>query len=158
LFDATFNDMQSKVAGIFSQMLSRPPTAADEAAQLQQLQSLADQGYAFVLIAHSQGNLFVNAAYDGLRSSRPNTGAEVVHIAPASPTPCAGTMCAVADIDLVINALRIQGNDTVPAANLNLPASTADLTGHTLVGTYLDPARAARAKVGGMVQAVLGAL
>ena len=103
----------------------------------------------FVLIAQSQGNLFLTNAYDGLRSSHPSTKAGVVHVAPASPT---------ADIDLDINGLRVQGINTVAPISINLAASKSDLNGHTLVGTYLDKARAAREKVNGMVQAVLGTL
>ncbi|WP_088955049.1 hypothetical protein [Variovorax sp. HW608] len=119
-------------------------------------QGLADENYSFVLIAHSQGNLFVNSAYDGLRSSHPDTAAGVVHVAPASPTLRGEHL--LADIDLVINGLRVQGINSVAANNINLPASKSDLSGHTLVGTYLDAARAAREKINGMVQAVLGKL
>jgi len=156
LLGATFNDLLGNMAGFYSKMLSSPPTAADEAAHLQILQSLADQGYSFVLIAHSQGNLFVNAAYDALRNTRPNAVAEVVHIAPASPTLRGDYV--LADIDRVINALRIQGSDSVPDVNIHLPDSTSDLTGHTLVGTYLDATRAARGRINILILEALGAL
>jgi hypothetical protein len=140
-------------------MLSNPPTQADMASQWSKLSGLADEGYSFALIAHSQGNLFVNRAYESLldRYIDPYM-AGVVHIAPASPTLSAGAEYVLADIDLVINGLRVQGATSVPPVNINLPASTNDLSGHTLVGTYLDPARAARARVLTMVQKVLGEL
>jgi len=109
-----------------------------------------------VLIAHSQGNLFVNSAYDGLRSSHPNTKGSVVHVAPASPTLRGEHL--LADIDLVINGLRVQGINTVTPININLPASKSDLSGHTLVGTYLDISRAAREKLNSLVQAALSNL
>ena len=80
----------------------------------------------------------------------------MVHVAPASPTLRGEHL--LADIDLVINGLRLQGINTVAPININLPTSKSDLSGHTLVGTYLDKARAAREKVNGMVQAVLGTL
>ena len=64
----------------------------------------------------------------------------------------------LADIDLVINGLRVQGITSVAPNNINLPARTSDLSGHTLMGTYLDAARAAREKINGMVYAVLGKL
>ncbi|SCK36953.1 hypothetical protein VAR608DRAFT_3387 [Variovorax sp. HW608] len=156
LFDSTFNAMLGQIFSGYSQMLSNPPTQADVASQLQKLRSLADEDYSFVLIAHSQGNLFVNSAYDGLRSSHPDTKAGVIHVAPASPTLRGEHL--LADIDLVINGLRIQGINTVASNNISLPASKSDLSGHTLVGTYLDAARAAREKVNSMAQAVLGAL
>lgn len=126
------------------------------AAQLQKLRGLADEDYSFALIAHSQGNLFVNSAYDGLRGSHPDTKAGVIHVAPASPTQRGEHL--LADIDLVINGLRVQGISAVAPININLPASKSDLSGHTLVDTYLDPTRAAREKINGMVQAVLGKL
>lgn len=156
LFDATFNATLGQMFSGYSQMLSKPPTAADVAGQLQKLRDLADEDYSFVLIAHSQGNLFVNSAYDGLRSSHPGTAADVVHVAPASPTLRGEHL--LADIDLVINGLRVQGINSVASNNVNLPISKSDLSGHTLVGTYLDTARAAREKINGMVQAVLGKL
>jgi len=156
LFDATFNAMLGQIFSGYSQMLSNPPIAADVAAQLQKLRGLADEDYSFVLIAHSQGNLFVNSAYDGPRSSHPDTKAGVVHVAPASPTLRGKHL--LADIDLVINGLRVQGISTVSPININLPASKSDLSGHTLVGTNLDATRAAREKINGMVQALLGKL
>jgi hypothetical protein len=156
LFDATFNAMLGQMFSGYSQMLSSPPTAADVAQHLTKLRALADEEASFVLIAHSQGNLFVNSAYDGLRRSHPDTKVGVVHVAPASPTLRGEHM--LADIDLVINGLRIQGINTVASNNINLPTSKSDLSGHTLVGTYLDAARAAREKVNGMVQAALGTL
>ena len=109
-----------------------------------------------MLIAHSQGNLFVNAAYDRLRSSRPSNPAKVVHIAPASATTRGNYV--LADIDLVINGLRLQGINSVPSANISLPTSKADLTGHTLVATYLDASRAALARVQSMIKSALAAL
>jgi hypothetical protein len=156
LFDATFNAMLGQMFSGYSQMLSNPPTAADVAGQLQKLRDLADEDHSFVLIAHSQGNLFVNTAYDGLRSGHPDTKAGVVHVAPASPTSRGEHL--LADIDLVINGLRVQGISSVAPNNINLAMSKSDLSGHTLVGTYLDAARAAREKINGMVQTVLGAL
>ena len=80
----------------------------------------------------------------------------MVHVAPAPPTLRGEHL--LADIDLVINGLRLQGINTVAPININLPTSKSDLSGHTLVGTYLDAARAAREKINGMVQAVLSRL
>lgn len=63
-----------------------------------------------------------------LRSSHPDTSVGVVH------------------------------DNTVASNNISLPTSKSDLSGHTLVGTYLDAARAAREKVNSMVQTVLDRL
>lgn len=154
--DSVFNAMLAQIFAGYAQMLSSPPTGADMAAHISKLQAYADQDYSFVLIAHSQGNLFVNAAYDRLRSSRPSNPAKVVHIAPASATTRGNYV--LADIDLVINGLRLQGINSVPSANISLPTSKADLTGHTLVATYLDASRAALARVQSMIKSALAAL
>jgi len=156
LLDSIFNALLAQVFAGYAQMLSSPPTGADMATHISKLQAYADQDYSFVLIAHSQGNLFVNTAYDNLRSSRPNSSAKVVHIAPASPTTRGDYV--LADIDLVINGLRVQGITSVPSANISLPTSRADASGHTLVGTYLDASRAALGWVQNMIKAAIAAL
>jgi hypothetical protein len=156
LIDAAANSMLAGFVKGLSQLLSDPPTAADMAAQLAKLQVLADEGSDFVLVAHSQGNLFVNLAYDGLLASRPDTKAKVVHVAPASPTTRGEYV--LADIDQVINGLRNFGSNSVQPINLWLPWSKADASGHTLVSTYLDTTRAARDRVKSMIVAALSTL
>ena len=139
-----------------AQLMSHSPTAQDAAAHLAKLLALADEGDSFALVAHSQGNLFVNLAYDGLKANRSNVPVKVIHVAPASPTLRGPHL--LADIDQVINGLRNFGFDTVPPINLWLPMSSADLSGHALVGTYLDATRQARAKVKALIDAALDAL
>ena len=153
LVDATFNAMLGHVVANASQMLSTPPTAADLASQLAKLRGFADDDFTVLLVAHSQGNLFVNAAVDGLRAAKPGVQARVVHIAPASPTLRGPHL--LADIDLVINGLRLQGNNSVPPVNINLPFSAGDASGHALVGTYLDQFRPALERVKSMIQTAL---
>lgn len=123
---------------------------------LAKLRGYADDDFTMVLIAHSQGNLFVNTAYDGVRSARPTVQARVVHVAPASPTLRGDYV--LADIDLVINGLRTQGINSVPAANISLPYSGVDASGHTLVATYLDITRAALERVKSMTKTALMSL
>ena len=110
------------------------------------MQDLADEGHDFVLVAHSQGNLFVNVAYDGLRQTRWMTKASVVHVAPASPTLRGSHV--LAEIDEVINGLRNFGAWTVQPINLWLNGRGGDLSGHTYIGTYLDASRVARTAPG----------
>lgn len=86
LLDATFNATMGQVVGGWARLLSEPPTEIDIAAHVAKLKVLAGDDASFVLVAHSQGNLFLNAAYDALVRSRPETKVKVVHIAPASPT------------------------------------------------------------------------
>lgn len=142
LFDSLISSMLAGFVKGLSEMMSSPPTQADMVTQLGKLQKLADEDHRFVLIAHSQGNLFVNVAYDGLRQSRPAAKASVVHVAPASPTVRGKHV--LADIDEVINGLRNFGPWTVQNINLWLNDRGSDLSGHTYIGTYLDASRVAR--------------
>jgi len=153
VFDQLKVDIQSKFVAGVANFFSNPPTAADYAAQNSRLDALAVEKQKLMLIAHSQGNLFMNHAYDHIVTTTGATGVQAAHIAPASPTLRGGYL--LADIDLVINGLRIQGASTIPAINLNLPISTSDLSGHTLIGTYLDPTRSGRAAVKLMINNAL---
>jgi hypothetical protein len=105
-----------------------------------------------VLVAHSQGNLFVNAAYDGIKTVAPAAKVQVVHVAPASPTLRGGY--ALADVDFVIRSLRklVTG---LPSVNIELPLSANDRTGHAFEGTYLDITRNAYTRVKAMISAAL---
>lgn len=156
LIDATFSAMLGQIVAGWARMLTDPPTEADIGAQLANQRALADDDADFVLVAHSQGNLFVNAAYDGMRSSHPEVHAAVVHVAPASPT--LRGKYGLSDLDLVINGLRVQGISSVQPSNWSIPFGKADVSGHTLVGTYLDGAREGRVKVRALIDSALGSL
>ncbi|MHB9017798.1 MAG: hypothetical protein ACYC3O_06440 [Burkholderiales bacterium] len=159
--EAIFADLQARViaqiaTSIASTVSNDPLTAADYAAQNTQLDALVSKGQELLLVAHSQGNLFLNHAYDHILPSVGTNRVVAVQIAPASPTLRGSYV--LANIDLVINALRIQGNSTVPANNITLPVSVTDLTGHALTGTYLDTARPARAQVVNLLNSGLASL
>jgi hypothetical protein len=64
----------------------------------------------------------------------------------------------LANIDLVINGLNIQGLSTVPANNISLMPSARDISGHTLGGTYLDDTREARARISTLVETAFSEL
>jgi hypothetical protein len=131
------NDAIAAAAGGISALLSSPPTAADYAQQQAQLTTEANAGRKLLLVAHSQGNLFVNVAYDFIQPVVTSARVDVVHIAPASPTLRGPYVLSSGD--LVINALRlVGGSSSVPANNITIPLSLADPSGHTLEGTYLD--------------------
>lgn len=156
-----FTDFQNTVIQqsltTLSALFSNPPTQTDYAVQWAKLDSLAAAGRKFMLVAHSQGNLFVDPAYDHIQPVVGSTRVKVVHIAPASPT-LRGNY-ELADIDLVINALRlVNGFNTVPNVNISIPVSTIDKSGHTLVGTYLDGTRPGRANSERLMVNALGAL
>ena len=124
----------------------------------EQLDSQAAKGRKMLLVAHSQGNLFVNEAHDYIEQVVGAGSVEVVHIAPASRSLRGPHV--LADIDVVINVLlrNAQGPESVPLANASLALSSGDLSGHGLLETYLDPARAARRAIADLMRAALNRL
>jgi hypothetical protein len=121
--------------------LFTPPTLQDYTTQQARLDADVAAGRKLVLVAHSQGNVFVNQAYDYVL---PKIGGanlvKVAHIAPASPTLRGSYV--LANIDLVINGLRLKnGYSTVPDPNVMLLSFGGDISGHELIATYLDSSR-----------------
>lgn len=139
LFSALYTAVSAKLAAGVSQLFSNPPTSVDYEQHNQRLKTLAAQGQKLLLVAHSQGNLFANHAYDYIKPIIGIDSVKVVHIAPASPTLRGAHV--LSDGDMVINALRVQGLSSVPPNNLMLPTSSTDLSGHTLIETYLNDTR-----------------
>jgi hypothetical protein len=156
--DGTASAILNQLASSFLKLLTlfvNSPTYENQADHLERLTRHADEGSNMVLVAHSQGNLFVNSAVDALKAARPDANAQVVHVAPASPTLRGDYV--LADIDLVINGLRLSGINSVPDVNITLPVSKIDPSGHSFEPTYLDKARAAYARTTGMIKASLDA-
>ncbi|WP_245587299.1 hypothetical protein [Comamonas composti] len=156
LLEGFYTYVSTKAAGGWSLLLSDPPTAVDYAQHRISIDTLVTEGQKMLFIAHSQGNLFVNPAYDYAKSKLSTDSVAAVHIAPASITLRGPHV--LADIDAVINGLRVFGGSSVPPSNLTLPMSRADLSGHTLIGTYLDAGRAGRYGVQALANQRLAAL
>lgn len=168
LLDSIEANVLNQLMGSFTKLLNlmnSPPTAADTAAHVAKIVKFINQGQetsGMVLVAHSQGNLFVNAAYQGFITS-PEVSVfnykkvKVVHVAPASPT-LTDSYYILADIDFVINGLRLTGLNGVPPANITLLLSSDDKTGHSFEGTYMDKARGAYAEVINLITIQLGKL
>ncbi|MEM7217388.1 MAG: hypothetical protein AAF515_03415 [Pseudomonadota bacterium] len=137
---ALADELTNRIVASLGHLVESPPTDRDAATQQTRLKSLAVEGKKLLLIAHSQGNLFVNPAYDAVLEvdgfSAQN--AAVVHIAPASPT--VRGEYSLASRDIIINALRLTGQYTVQDNNVDIPLShlQEDVTGHFLVETYLN--------------------
>ncbi|CCN67268.1 conserved exported hypothetical protein [Vibrio nigripulchritudo POn4] len=99
--------------------------------------SLAWKGKKMIYIAHSQGNLWVNKAYqhtlsqEGYRSDN----VKVIHIAPASPIINGDYI--LSSSDFVINGLQLTGIGSVKKPNVLLPISSNDYAGHGLIEIYL---------------------
>lgn len=94
-------------------------------------------------MAHSQGNLFANSAYQYALQKVSEDAVKVVHVAPASPLVYGDY--ALADLDLVISALRKVGSvppvtDYIPGY-LGRPAGEngkKDALGHGFLEIYLN--------------------
>jgi hypothetical protein len=155
LLDNIYTLVINQFVGSFFSLLNSlngTPTLSNTAAHVVKLKTYADKGSGMVLIAHSQGNLFVNAAYDGIKVAAPAAKVQVVHVAPASPTLRGGY--ALADVDFIILSLR-QLVSGFPSVNIELPLSPNDRTGHSFEGTYLDITRNAYARVKAMITSAL---
>lgn len=150
LFESLYTAVNTKLVAIISYFASNPPTEADYTTHNAKLDALAADGQKLMLVGHSQGNLFMNHGYDHILPVVTKDRVATAHIAPASPTLRGDYV--LANIDLVINALRIQGVNSVPDNNLDINASRVDVSGHTLIGTYLDPTREGRGRVKTMIE------
>lgn len=156
LLENLYTAISTKLVAGFASMLSNPPTALDHAQHRLTVDTLVTEGQKMLLVAHSQGNLFLNPAYDYAKGRLGTDSIAAMHIAPASLTLRGPHL--LADIDLVINGLRIFGWNSVPPINLTLPTSDRDASGHTLLDTYLDASRPGRARVKQMAEQGLASL
>lgn len=100
-----------------------------------------------VLIAHSQGNLFLNKSYDHIVEKINKDNISALHVAPASRTIRGKHI--LSDNDAVISSLRyVYGDNSVPENNISIPFhmgipftddwKTGDFSGHKLLSTYLN--------------------
>jgi hypothetical protein len=156
LFDYLHTRMISGMMAGLSYLLSHPPTISEDVVNDSRLYTLETEGEKLLLVGHSQGNLFLNQAYDYIVRGWGKQDVAAVQIAPASASLRGPYV--LADIDLVINALRVQGGASVPPVNMSLPLSSSDWSGHSLVDTYLDPARSARTQVISLITSGLAEL
>lgn len=159
LIEGMYGEIATKTTAGLSKLLGNPPTEEDYRIQQTRIKALALEKKKLVLVAHSQGNLFVNQAYDAALTVTEPERVQVVHVAPASPT-LRGEH-TLADLDLVINALRVQGVSTVPAITAALPASHLikdDISGHKFVETYLNDKRDTFKEMRTMMTAALDSL
>jgi hypothetical protein len=138
-------DFTSAAASAVGYYTANPPTSQDYAAQQTELSTQASAGRRLVLVAHSQGNIFMDVGYDFIQPVVGSTRVKAVHVAPASAT--VRGQYILSDNDLVINALRlVGGSSSIQSNNIDIPFSSYDYSGHTLVATYLDVTRPGRAQ------------
>lgn len=159
----SYNTVSQKGSPTLPGCLAAPPTTAEYDQHRIRLDTLALQGSKLIFFAHSQGNLFANAAYEYVV---PKIGAQsvgVVHVAPASPR--VNGEHTLADKDFVINGLRAFGS--VPSNTTTIPLfadrpaglnGSKDRLGHGLLEVYLNPALATRGRIDGQVRALFSGL
>jgi len=163
LLGAFVDQVQAKVAAGLTRSLANPPTMEDYAEHRTRIDTWLLQGQKLLLVAHSQGNLFANAAYKHALTKTTAASVKVVHIAPASPT--VNGPHTLADLDLVINALRLVGSvpsitDRIPGYLLR-PAGIngeTDALAHGLLPIYLNQKLDISARVKSHIQAALDSL
>jgi hypothetical protein len=152
VLDAT-NELYAYVSGktvaAVAELVSEPPTLANYSTHATMLSRLSIEGEKIMMVAHSQGNLFMNVAYEKALTYDNITEQNVaaLHVAPASVNLSGDHV--LADIDLIINGLRTLGVNAIPDITVELPVShlLTDASGHTFVGTYLEPSLAALTQV-----------
>ena len=124
--------------------------------------TLIREGKKLLFLAHSQGNLFANAAYEFAMTKTTPDSVKVVHIAPASIQ--LNGPHVLANRDIVINLLNLAGGapsvtdnipDLLPPPGIN---GKIDLSGHGLLEIYLNPYIPTRDRITGYVQNALNTL
>jgi hypothetical protein len=131
------------IANVFTSIIGNPPTMSDYVEHRSRIDNWVLEGQKLLFVAHSQGNLFANAAYDYALTKTGSDSVKVVHIAPASIVLHGDY--TLADLDLVINGLRIAGSvpnyTTGIPGYLERPASKdgqRDILGHGLFEVYIN--------------------
>jgi hypothetical protein len=135
---------EAAVVATLTGLAGSPPTVMDYAEHRARIDSLVLDGQKLLFVAHSQGNLFVNAAHEYALAKVGAVAVQVVHVAPASPT--AHGDHTLANLDLVINGLRLLGEvptvtDAIPGYLRRPPGlnGNKDLLGHGFLEIYLNP-------------------
>lgn len=140
---------------------ANPPTEVNYQEHRLRIDSWVLEGKKMMFVAHSQGNLFANPAYNYATGKTSAKSVKVVHVAPASSLLNGDHV--LADKDIVINGLRVSGSvpsitDTIP---LNRPAGIngkKDALGHGLLEIYLNSQLAISQSVKTKINAALNSL
>jgi hypothetical protein len=143
-----------------SVLFANPPDYQNYAEHRTKIDGFVAENKRLLFFAHSQGNLFANQAFDYAKPKLSTGAIKLIHVAPASPT-LRGDW-TLADLDLVINGLRLTG--TVPANTDAIPnyfSRTAglngekDFMGHGLLEIYLSKDLATATRINNQVASAL---
>jgi hypothetical protein len=144
ILDGFVNWYQARLIQSLTELAANPPTTVNYSEHRVRIDNLILEGNKLLFVAHSQGNLFANAAYNYARTKVSSESVNLVHIAPASPILNGNH--TLGDIDLVINALRLVGSvasvtDFMPGYLLRPPGANGqtDIKGHGLLPIYMLP-------------------
>jgi len=156
LIDGLKSDIRAKLAGAIGSLTSSPPTAADYASSDSRMNDLALQKQKILLVAHSQGNLFLNHAYDHVVGTVGRQSIAAVHVAPASASTRGEYK--LSSSDLVINQALPAAGGFVLSPNITMPIYADDWSGHKFAETYMNAGKEARAPIVAAMKAALTAL
>lgn len=145
LLNGFVDTVRASVPGMLASLAENAPMTQDYIEHQTRIDNWHIEGKKLLFVAHSQGNLFANAAYNyALNKGRSTETIKVVHIAPASPQINGSHV--LADQDVVINSLRLLGS--VPSITNSIPFYSErpvglngekDILGHGLLEIYLNP-------------------
>jgi len=110
-----------------------------------------------LVVGHSQGNLYSNAAYKLLYTNPmiKTQSFRIVGVASPANFVAGGGLYVTSDKDMVINALRfLVASSTLPA-NTPVDFNESDISGHNFIATYMNPAFYARSRVVSMIRSQL---
>jgi hypothetical protein len=164
ILTAFANWVQAQIVQKLTTLIANPPTLTDYASHRSRISTWVVEGKKILFVAHSQGNLFANAAYDYAISKSTAESVKLVHIAPASPI--LNGSHTLADKDLVINGLRLAGTvasntDVIPGYQAR-PKSTVsgkgDPLGHGLLEIYINQQLAIASSVKKQIESALVSL
>lgn len=154
---------QARLIRHMSEDLGNPNTILISQRHRDQINHAASMDKALLLFAHSQGNLFVNRAYDHALTQLGAESVRVVHVAPASPRATGTHTLAI--LDLVINGLRAAGSvlpntDLIPPWEFRPPGlnGNRDFMGHGLLEIYLNAHLSTSTRIRSQVMQALEAL
>jgi hypothetical protein len=152
--------VDAKMTRMVTSVIAAAPSEVEQHAHRALIDRSLQEHKPMLLIGHSQGNLFANAAYAHAMKRTTSGAVQVVHIASASPV--ANGSHTLADLDLVINGLRLVGG--VPPVTSSIPPYASrppgengrkDPLGHGLLEIYLNPALEVSSRIDRQVRSVL---
>lgn len=143
IFNGIIDKFKADAIQSLTSLIGNPPTTANYVEHQAKIDNWVLKGFKLLFVAHSQGNLFANAAYQYTTTKVDIDSVKVVHVAPASPS--VNGAHTLADLDLVINGLRLVGS--VPSITDNIPGyllrpagvyGEKDILGHGFIEIYIN--------------------